>query len=178
MELDLERAEALARKYIGSPVPLTRIGWGVSGFVFRTADRRVLKLHKRQEGFDTEVRAYQMLRRRGMVRVNGLNIPTLYGKREVERIVLMDLVQPPFLLDFAGVHFRPPDFEESVVEYQHGQVRQWYGPNAHIVYAACESLKKIGIYYTDIRTSNINIQGHPSAESWTASDEPEDSEFY
>jgi len=46
MNFNPHNAMRLAQEYIGSNQPLTRLGWGVSGFVFLSPDlRTAIKVH-------------------------------------------------------------------------------------------------------------------------------------
>jgi hypothetical protein len=38
MELDPKTAATIAQDYFGSPVPVERLGWGISGFVYLSPD--------------------------------------------------------------------------------------------------------------------------------------------
>jgi hypothetical protein len=49
--------------------------------------------------------------------VNGIVVPTLHDYRRDIRVIRMDVVVPPFLVDFAGVSFTPPDFWSDVMEH-------------------------------------------------------------
>jgi hypothetical protein len=41
------------------------------------------------------------------------------GFRRNPNLIRMDFVSPPFLLDFAGVQFSPPDYEQDVMDHWH-----------------------------------------------------------
>lgn len=111
MELDPSRAHHIAQKYLGTTRPLTRLGWGVSGFVVLAPDlRSAVKVHRTLEGYATELRAYKLLKRLRISTIHGLTVPKLRGYRSAARVIRMDFVSPPFLLDFTGVQFDPPEF--------------------------------------------------------------------
>lgn len=51
MEIDGQQAHLIVQKYIGTNATLTRLGWGISGFVFLSPNlRTAIKIHKRIEG--------------------------------------------------------------------------------------------------------------------------------
>jgi hypothetical protein len=86
----------------------------------------------------------------------------------------MDLVSPPFLLDFAGVRFSDPEFSADTLVDIHATIDERFGTNAHIAYAVYNSLLKLGMYYLDLRPSNLNIEGLPDtlapnndSDEWT-----------
>jgi hypothetical protein len=133
----------------------------VSGFVFLAPDHTAIKVHKHQESFETELMAYQRLRRLRIRQLHGLTIPRLRGFSERDLIIRMDTVSPPYLLDFAGVRFEPPDFSEDVLAYWQSTIEDRYGANASIVYGVYDALARLGIYYLDFRLSNLNLEGLP-----------------
>lgn len=159
MSLDYARAEEIARRYTRSSRPLTNLGWGVSGFVFLAPDNTAVKVHKHREPYHTELLAYQRLRRLRIRRLLGLAIPRLRGYRARGRIIRMDTVSPPYLLDFAGVRFEPPDFNDDVIEDWHSRIEEVFGPNAPFVHEVYHALARHDIYYLDFRPSNLNLEG-------------------
>ncbi len=87
----------------------------------------------------------------------------------------MDFVSPPYLLDFAGVLFRPHDYTDDAMGlWQAGITRTFGAKNEWIVYAVYAALQKYGIHYMDMRPSNLNPKGHPDIELTenTNDDEP------
>lgn len=49
MELDAKAAAEIAQKYFHTMAPLTRLGWGISGYVFLSRDvRTAVKIHRRK----------------------------------------------------------------------------------------------------------------------------------
>jgi hypothetical protein len=100
-------------------------------------------------------------------RLHGLNVPRLLDHDDEKEIIRIDFVSAPFLLDFAGVLFRPPDFPEGC----HDAVEEKFGPNSWIAYLVYDSLAKHGIYYTDFRPTNLKLEGHPDFQPWPLDDE-------
>lgn len=80
------------------------------------------------------------------------------------QIIEMDLVRPPFLLDFAGVLFQPPDYSDETMELWREEVEFRFGRNAWLAFSIYGALMKYGLYYMDLRPSNLNVKDHPSAE--------------
>lgn len=102
-----------------------------------------------------------MLSQLQLFKLHGLTIPKLRGCRNDGFVIQMDFVSPPFLLDFAGVLFRKPDFTEDVWQDWHNKIQEAYGSNAYMAYAVYESLSKHGIYYLDFRPTNMKLDGLP-----------------
>jgi hypothetical protein len=165
--LDPQRAAEIAQEYCHSPAPLERLGWGIGGYVYLSPHPgRVVKVHH-GPGLQTEFEVYRRLRRLRLTRLYGLNVPRLLGFDAKLNLLEMDLVSAPYLLDFAGVQFSPPDFSEDVMQHWHRGIEDAYGPNAFIAYAVYEFLAKQGMYYMDFRVSNMKLDGHPGLEPHT-----------
>lgn len=179
MSVDLSSAESTAKQYVGSSQPLRRLGWGVSGVVFATGDNRTaVKVHHYAEGHATEVEAYRRLAKAKLFRIDDIIIPRMRAFDSSLRAIQMDFVSPPFLLDFAGVMFKKPDFEPHVWEEWKQGIFQKFGPNQDFAYRVLQRLKKLSIYYLDLRESNLNLRGHPRAEPWPVAGNEETDEPY
>jgi hypothetical protein len=174
MELDHATAHATARRYFGTTTPLKRLGWGIGGVVYLSPDANsAVKVHHHQESFETELRVYRKLKELRITQLHGLTIPKLRDAREDCKLLCMDFVNAPFLLDFAGVLFSPPDFPDDAMQHWHGKISEAYGPNAHVAYAVYNSLQKYGMYYVDFRKTNLNLDGLPGLEPYEPSDDDE-----
>jgi hypothetical protein len=170
MDPDQAKSAEIAKRYFGITTPPTRLGWGIGGYVYLSPDMHsVVKVHRREEGFTRELEAYQRLRRLRIIQLHGLTIPKLKHHRRDLKLIRMDFVVAPYLLDFAGVSFDPPDFSEETMENWHTGVNEMFGPNAHIAYAVYDSLARHGIYYMDFRPSNLNLTGLPGVEPFDPS---------
>ncbi len=80
------------------------------------------------------------------------------------QLVEMDIVSPPFLLDFAGVRFADPGFSADTLVDVHATIAERFGANAHVAYAVYNSLLRYGMYYLDLRPSNLNLSGLEGAD--------------
>lgn len=162
MDIDLSTAEEIAKQYFGTTQSLARLGWGISGFVYLSPDLvTVVKVHRAKEGFERELATYQRLAQIQLTRLLGLTVPKLRDYRRSPNIIRMDLVRPPYLLDFAGVSFDPPDFSSDVMASWHEELAERFGPNVSVAYSVYAALARHGIYYLDLRPSNLNLEGLP-----------------
>jgi hypothetical protein len=163
---DAQRAAEIAQEYCHSPVALECLGWGIGGYVFLSPQPgRVVKVHHGHY-YEVELEVYRRLRRLRLTQLFGLNIPRLLGYHEGSRLLEMDFVSAPYLLDFAGVLFAPPDFGDDVMQQWHADIEDAYGPNAHVAYAVHHFLAKHGLYYMDFRVSNMKLDGLPGIEPY------------
>lgn len=128
--MEPQAALQFAQTYLNTSKPLKSLGWGIGGFVYLSPDQvSAVKVHH-GSGFLTELETYRRLEHLGIRELHGLSIPRLLGYDHDLRVIQMDVVSPPFLLDFAGVLFKPPDFSEEVLEDWHAGIAQKFGPNA------------------------------------------------
>ena len=173
--MDHRSALLTAQRYLKTSLPLKCLGWGIGGFVYLSPDNlSAVKVH-RGPGYVAEVKTYRKLRRLGIRQLHGLNIPRLLDYDDANLVIRMDFVNEPFLLDFAGVLFEPPDFSEDVIAAWHADIAEKFGPNAWVAHLVYRSLAKHGIYYVDFRPTNMKLEGLPGLESFPADDDP--SEF-
>jgi hypothetical protein len=167
MELKPAAAHKIAQEYFRTTDQLLQLGCGISGFVYLSPDpRAAVKIHDRQESFETELKAYHILSRLLDSRLHGLSVPKLIASRRDVKLIEMEFVAPPYLLDFAGVQFSEPDFSAEVQEYSHRRIVDGFGPNASVAYAVYDSLAKMGIYYLDFKPSNMNLKGLPGLQPY------------
>lgn len=166
MELTSEKAHQVAQKYIGTTQPLTRLGWGMGGYVFHSPDFvSAIKVHKTAEQYRTEVRAYSILSQNRITTLFGLTIPVLRDSRDDLLAIKIDFVSPPYLLDFAGVLFQPHDYTDDAIALWLREITRLFGSrNEWIVYAVYAELQKYGIHYMDMRPSNLNPKGLPGID--------------
>jgi hypothetical protein len=162
MGLDQKTASEIARRYFRNSNPPVRLGWGISGYVFLSPDlRTAVKIHRSRESFIRELEVYRLLHRLKISRLHGLTIPKLIKYRSRIKLIQMDFVSAPYLLDFAGASLTPPDFPDDAMQLWHGGIDEVFGPNASVVYAIYNSLVQHGIYYMDFRPSNLKLDGLP-----------------
>lgn len=163
--MDFQTPLRTAQRYLKTSQPLKRLGWGVGGFVYLSPDNlSAVKVH--HGNYAVELETYRRLRRLGIRELHGLNIPRLLDNDDANRVIRMDFVNAPFLLDFAGVLFRPPDFPDDPTHGWHADIEDRFGPNAWMAHLVFNSLAKHGIYYVDFRPTNLKMEGHPDFVPW------------
>ena len=107
-------AEEAVKKYTGTATLLKPLGSGIQGFVFPTDHGTAVKYFKHLEKFDQELAVYRRLTEHGVTLVERFAVPKLVNSDRDLRIIEMTIVEPPFLLDFAGSRLdTPPDFSEA-----------------------------------------------------------------
>lgn len=155
-----QNAELYAQRYdvrIGNA-----LGSGHHGNVFvgeRNANqaRFAVKFSKDKDPYLRELRAYEILRERNVIEIEGFWVPRLLGRDDELLTIEMSIVQPPFLLDFGGAYEenRVPDFPENVWTEWREQKMDEFGSRWPVVEDVLSVLRTYGIFMIDIHPRNI-----------------------
>jgi hypothetical protein len=127
-------------------------------------------VHRYETGFLTEVEAYFRLRRVRTSQLHGITIPKVHDERLDLKVIRMDFVTPPFLVDFAGVTFSKPDFPPDTIDQWQKGLSRMFGPNVHLAWAIYSALAQHGIWYTDLHPRNLWLEGHPEFQPMPTED--------
>jgi len=153
MNVDPKIANDIAMRYFATDKPLIRLGWGISGFVYLSPDTRTaVKVHRHAESFERELYVYRKLARLKINRLHGLTIPKLRDNRADVKLLCLDFVCSPYLLDFAGVGLSPPDFTDDAMAQWMAGIDEMFGPNASIPHMVYHSLKQHSVYIHGLST--------------------------
>lgn len=137
---------------------LLGLGPGQDGFVVRSDRLTAVKFFDRAERFDREREVYQVLQSKGIHDVAGHAVPELIDVDEKLRSIEMSIVNPPFLLDFAGAK-RPeevPDFEPHVLDDEMEKQREQFGDHWADALHVTEMFRRLtGFVLLDIHPGNI-----------------------
>src|SRR5690348_12601933 len=152
MSLWQENAELRAHEFAAqSEIALVRqLGAGYDGVVFETDRRSAVKSLRYSELFKRERDVYLRLFDRQVTEVCGCRVPRLLDYSDRLQVIEIGIVQPPFVLDFAGAYLdRRPDFPEDVyVEWQAEKAEQ-FGDDWPLVQTIMASLAGIGVYLAE-----------------------------
>ena len=138
-----------------------RLGFGVHGIVFVAEDMKLpgkhaVKAHKYAEAYVRERDVYQRLRQAGVSEVLGFRVPDLVRFDDELRVIEMNIVAPPFVLDFAGARLDfPPEFPDEVWEQWEAEKIEQFGPRWPEVRAVLGALEDLDIYVLDVSPRNI-----------------------
>jgi hypothetical protein len=103
MKLHHPNAEGVARRYIGTNLPLRELGSGVEGVVYLSPRATTaVKVHSSTGPFNTEVNVYKRLKKHKVSEFQGFSVPQLVRFDPQLQVIEMSVVKVPFLLDFAG----------------------------------------------------------------------------
>jgi hypothetical protein len=99
---------------------------------------------------------YLRLRNRGVGRILEFKVPKLWHFDDQLWVIEMEIVSPPFVLDFAGAYLdRPPDFPDDVMEEWRKEKREQFGDRWAQVQDILREFRKMGIYLADVKPGNI-----------------------
>jgi hypothetical protein len=135
------------------------IGSGNDGAVWRTTTHNAVKVFFREDTYERELAAYQRLRSRNVLQIKQFNIPRLVDFDDSLLIIEMQIVAPPYLLDFgkAYVDFRP-EYSQDALDCWEEQYKELWGEERwKEVRRALATLTLVGIYYQDPTPRNIHF---------------------
>lgn len=133
---------------------------GTQGHIWRTDRQTALKVHIYQESYLTEAEAYMRLHDRSIRESEGFTIPRMYSRDDGLLAIEMQIVFPPFILDFASARFDSrPDLIEDEGHTLHDRIRDRFGSaRAAKVIDICDDLAaRAGIYLLDPHPGNIKF---------------------
>ena len=132
------------------------LGDGTDGSVWPTNRKTAVKALQRQRNYRCERDCYQRLKEHQITVIDGLAVPRLVSHDDVLWIIEMDIVSPPFLLDFAKAYLDvPPDHTAEVIEdWRQAQAELWEDRWPQ-VRSILWQLERLGIYYQDPKPGNI-----------------------
>ncbi len=138
-----------------------KLGSGQDGWVGKSDEKTAIKFFERERAFRSERRAYERLAAHGINSIDGFDIPSLIHVDDLEMVIEMDIVQPPFILDFGKAHIDlRPDFTEDVMkEHEANQRELWGDDRWPQILSIVWQLERIGIYYLDTKPGNIAFAG-------------------
>jgi hypothetical protein len=156
-----ESTESRARHYAESRnLQLVRaLGAGYGGTVFETDASTAVKTLQFPSLYQRERDVYLRLYERDCFEVCGCRIPQLVDFDDALWVVEMEIVQPPFVLDFAGAYLdHRPNFPPEVIEDWQAEKIEQFGPDWDRVRSIMAQLARIGVYLADVKPGNITLR--------------------
>ncbi len=93
-----------AKSYLGDEAELTKkLGSGNEGFVWATTRNSAVKLFERLDNFKRELECYQRLAEFNLNKIDVFQVPELLRYDEIQLVIEMTLVTPPYLPGFRQV---------------------------------------------------------------------------
>jgi hypothetical protein len=159
-------AEARARRYaeqheitIDFSNPL---GHGTDGAVWSTSRKSAIKVFAREDCYERERNCYLRFAQHSLTEIEGCVIPSPLDYSDGLLIVEMQVVSPPYILDFGKAYLdAPPDYTDEVWADYEAQQRELWEADYPRIKSIERQLRRLGIYYLDARPGNIVL---PSRE--------------
>ena len=138
---------------------IRQLGAGYDGVVFETDDRSAIKSFRYKELYERERDVYFRLAEHGMTNVCGCRIPRLLDYHDQLFVVEIGIVQPPFVLDFAGAYLdQRPDFPADVYADWQAEKAEQFGDDWPRVQSIMATLAGIGVFLADVKPGNITLR--------------------
>jgi len=132
------------------------LGFGYDGIVFATSCQSAIKSLRYRPLYERERDVYLRLLEENLSEVLGFTIPRMLHADDELWVIEMEIVSPPFVLDFAGAYLDvPPDFPEEVMQEWRAEKHEQFGDRWPIVQDIMREFRKLGIYLADVKPGNI-----------------------
>ena|SRR5487761_1511894 len=153
----LGRALHFATKH--SRVLEEELGFGVHGIAWSTDQQSVIKVHgSEQLYYERERDIYLRLREHDVTAVLGFHVPRLRAFDDELMAIEIAIVQPPFVIDFAGAYLdETPDFSAEVWAEWEAEKQEQFGENWSKAKAVVAAFRRFGVYLSDVSPSNIRF---------------------
>ncbi|MFV0444422.1 MAG: hypothetical protein ACK5Q5_12705 [Planctomycetaceae bacterium] len=154
-------AEQRARRYaqLINTRLMTRLGAGYDGVVFATEIGSAIKSLRFEELYRRERDVYTRLWEAGIESVAGCHVPRLLNFDDELWVVEFEIVQPSFVLDFAGAMLdRPIDYPQDVLDEWIQQKMEQFGEDWPQVQQVILAFQQLGIYLADVKPGNISFR--------------------
>jgi hypothetical protein len=137
-----------------------QLGSGIQGVVVSTHEGTALKALIKPEFYERERNVYRRLRGLGIESVAGFNVPRLLDLHDELLVIEMQIVTPPFVVDFASAHLdSPPPYanDPTVMEPWEESKREQFEERWPTVRNLMYAFQAHGIYLSDIKPGNIEF---------------------
>ncbi|MEW4490004.1 hypothetical protein AB1L42_18115 [Thalassoglobus sp. JC818] len=136
-----------------------KLGGGQDGDVFKTSEGTAVKVFKYKNLFQRECEVYTRIFEEKIADLIGkenFNIPTLLEYDDTLGIIEMEIVQPPYILDFAGASLDSPKdlTEDQHIEWELENIDR-FGDSWDRVQTALAIFRRFKIYLYDLSLNNI-----------------------
>lgn len=139
-------------------------GPGQDGFVLKTSHLTAAKFFDRGDRYRRERDVYRILSSKHIDLIADHNVPQLIREYDDIRVLELTIVEPPFVLDFAGakrwreIH----DFPPEVMDEHHQHLEELFGPRWTDALHVAEMFRlATGYTLLDIHPGNIAFADEP-----------------
>jgi hypothetical protein len=136
------------------------LGYGSDGTVWQSNRPSAIKVLENEKPYRTEKGCYLRLQSDGVSSLEGLTIPALIDFDDQLMVLEIEIVRPPFLLDFGKAYLDvPPPYwgDQQIVANMHAEGRELFERDWPRVLSVLAALRRLGIYYVDPKPGNISF---------------------
>ena len=140
-------------------IVLASLGSGYDGQVFSTNTNTAIKVFRYENLYRRERDVYLRLLEHDVFEVCGCRIPQLVDIDDTLAIIEMEIVEPPFVLDFAGAYLdQLPDFPEDVMQDWLDAKEEQFEDDWPLVQSIMATLSSYGVHLADVKPGNITLR--------------------
>jgi hypothetical protein len=130
--------------------------------VWKTDRATAVKAFERQANYTIELECYKRLTSAGVTAFGRFSVPRLVGFNDELWIIEIEIVFPPFIIDFAKSYLdSPPDYSPEVLAEDEERNREVFEDRWREVKSLLWALRQHGIYYMDAKPGNITFEDWP-----------------
>lgn len=135
----------------------SQLGQGYDGTVFSTNQGTAIKSLAFERLYQRERDVYLRIRENGVESIHGFSVPAMIDFDDHLWTIEMEIVSPPFVLDFAGAYLdRAPDYPAEVMEEWEADKCEQFGEERwEVVRIIMFTFQRYGIYLADVKPGNI-----------------------
>lgn len=115
-------------------------------------------MFRHRELYEKELYAYFRLDNEGVGSIAGFNVPRLIGRSDALMVIEMEIVKPPFVVDFAGaVLDQPPAWLRENRQEWEDNLRELFDDRSRYerILALIAAFRRFGIFPSDVKPGNV-----------------------
>jgi hypothetical protein len=137
----------------------SQLGWGWDGVVLQTTVETAIKGFRYRPQFERERDVYIRLLENQVEEVCGFVVPRLEDYDDELMVVEMEIVSPPYVIDFAGARIdSPPDFPPEVIDEWTAEKAEQFEEDWPRVWEVVLAFQRFGIFLGDVHPGNIRVR--------------------
>lgn len=160
MEWQLDAIERLEQYATIRGLQLSnRLGQGYDGVVLSTTVGAAIKSLAFEKLYQRERDVYRRLQQHDVEHIHGFAVPSLVSFDDRLWVIEIEIVSPPFVLDFAGAYLDTrPDFPDDVMEEWEAEKLEQFGEDRwQVVQSIMATFRRFGIFLADVKPGNITF---------------------
>ena len=115
-----------------------QLGYGYDGIVYSTTSKSALKAFFYEKQYRQERNVYRRLLEKSIEEIQGFAIPKFLAHDDLLWVLEIQIVSPPYVLDFAGAYLDvPPSFPADVLSQWESEKREQLKKNGRLSKTFC-----------------------------------------